>query len=249
MPHLFVNRPRLTDLTSSKADLRKHSLWEKINAAVYLAGGIIFVIGSILFFPSLAAYADLGAWIFFGGSLLYLLVTGHDLAEVRRHLREIVGVKTVWDKIEFWAALSYTAGCVLFAIGSLLFLSSGALFVGGAWCFVIGSLLFVLGAVINVLEIVLAKDLITLQLMNLTALTFVTGSTLFAVASIPYIMALNDPMDRKTIDAFLAWQYIVGSALFLAGGVFNYWRAYVIMRREIGGNAAGERPNQQHLPE
>lgn len=104
-------------------------------------------------------------------------------------------------------------------------------------------MLFVLGAVINVL----AKDLITLQLMNLTALTFVTGSTLFAVASVPYTMALNDPMDRKTIDAFLAWQYIVGSALFLAGGVFNYWRAYVIRKREIGAghsqNTAAESPN------
>ncbi|MEH6836690.1 MULTISPECIES: YrhK family protein [Falsihalocynthiibacter] len=239
MPHLFVNRPRLTDPTSSNADLRKNFLWETINTAVYLVGGIVFVIGSILFLPALAAYADLGAWIFFGGSLLYLLVTGHDLFEVRRHLREIVGVKTVWDKLEFWAALSYTAGSVLFTIGSLLFLSPGALFIAGAWCFVIGSLLFVLGAVINVLEIVLAKDLITLQLMNLTALTFVTGSTLFAVASIPYLMALNDPADRTTIDAFLAWQYIVGSVLFFAGGVFNYWRTCVIMRQEIRAALVG----------
>jgi hypothetical protein len=33
--------------------------------------------------------------------------------------------------------------------------------------------------------------------------------------------------------AFLAWQYLVGSVLFLAGGVFNYWRAYVFMRDAI----------------
>ena len=93
------------------------------------------------------------------------------------------------------------------------------------------------------LEIVQAKDLITLQLMNLTALTFVTGSALFAVASIPYLMSLSDPADRRAIDAFLAWQYILGSVLFLAGGVFNYWRACVVMRREIaaslGENATG----------
>ena len=34
---------------------------------------------------------------------------------------------------------------------------------------------------------------------------------------------------------YLAWQYLAGSVLFLAGGIFNYWRAYVFMRDAIGG--------------
>ncbi len=33
------------------------------------------------------AYVDLGAWIFFVGSLVYLVVTVHDLVEVRHHWR------------------------------------------------------------------------------------------------------------------------------------------------------------------
>lgn len=241
MPHLFVNRPRLHDLFGDDADLRKHFRWETINAVVYLVGGVVFVIGSVLFFPSLAAYVDLGAWVFIGGSLLYLLVTVHDLVEVLVHLREVKRARTIWDVLELWAAGSYVTGTVLFTVGSVLFLSSVGYFTGGAWCFVIGSLLFVLGAVVNVLQIVLAKSLVTLQLMNLTALTFVTGSTLFAVASIPYLINLSDAADREVIDAFLAWQYVVGSVLFLAGGVFNYWRAYVVIRDEIAaiGSPAG----------
>jgi hypothetical protein len=40
--------------------------------------------------------------------------------------------------------------------------------------------------------------------------------------------------------AFLAWQYLFGSILFFTGGVFNYWRAYVVMRetmRKVAGQS------------
>ena len=233
MPHLFVNRPRLHDLTDDSASLRDRFRWETINAVVYVAGGIVFIIGSVLFFPALSAYADLGAWVFIVGSLLYLLVTGHDMAEVLCHIRTGTAVRTVWGVLEFWAAFSYIAGTVLFIIGSVFFLSAVGHFTAGAWCFVFGSLLFVVGAVINVLQIVLTKDMMTLQLLNLTAITFITGSALFAVASIPYLFALRDPSDKETIDTFLAWQYVAGSVLFLAGGIFNYCRAYLVMRSQI----------------
>lgn len=87
MPHMFTNRPRLHDLTKGRQDLRSQFHWETINAVLYKIGGILFIIGSIFFFPRYEAYADLGAWFFFAGSLLYLVVTVHDLAEVRHHWR------------------------------------------------------------------------------------------------------------------------------------------------------------------
>ena len=36
MPHLFINRRRLHDLTSDRADLRAQFQWETINAVLYL---------------------------------------------------------------------------------------------------------------------------------------------------------------------------------------------------------------------
>jgi hypothetical protein len=233
MPHLFVNRPRLHNLISDSPELRDEFRWETINAVVYKLGGVLFILGSVLFFPGMSAYADLGAWVFIVGSLLYLLVTGHDMAEVIRHIRTRTAAKTVWGEFEFWAAFSYVVGTVLFTIGSVFFLSIVGLFAAGAWCFVLGSLLFVVGATINILQIVLEKDMITLQLLNLTAVTFVTGSVLFTVGSIPYLFHLKDPSDQETIDTFLAWQYLAGSVLFLIGGVFNYWRAYIVMCSQI----------------
>ena len=99
---------------------------------------------------------------------------------------------------------------------------------------------------INVLQIVQASTLVTLQLMNLTAVTFVIGAVLFTVASIPYLWKVTNPSLKTTLYDFLAWQYLIGSMLFLLGGVFNYWRAYMVMhdaiRRQKG--ASGSKANQ-----
>lgn len=238
MPHMFTNRPRLHDLTKGSQDLRSQFRWETINAILYKIGGVLFIIGSIFFFPRFEAYADLGAWVFFVGSLVYLVVTVHDLAEVRHHWR----LSKSHDRdtiLEYAASASYVWGTVLFTVGSVFFLSSVGWLKAGAWCFVSGSLLFVLGACINVLQIVKSSSIKILQLMNLTAITFVVGAVLFTVASVPYLWSVAAKSDRTTLYAFLAWQYLAGSVLFFLGGVFNYWRAYVVVGDAIGGSHQG----------
>lgn len=235
MPHMFTNRPRLHDLTKGRQDLRSQFRWETINAVLYKIGGILFIVGSIFFFPRYAAYADLGAWVFFVGSLLYLVVTVHDLAEVRHYWR----LSKTHDRdtiLEYAAAASYVWGTILFTVGSVFFLSAVGLFTAGAWTFVIGSLLFVVGACINVLQIVQSSSIKILQLMNLTAITFIVGAVLFTVASVPYLWDVAAKSDRTTLYAFLAWQYLAGSVLFFLGGVFNYWRAYVVVGDAIDGS-------------
>jgi len=235
---MFTNRPRLHDLTKGSQDLRSQFRWETINAILYKIGGVLFIIGSIFFFPRFEAYADLGAWVFFVGSLVYLVVTVHDLAEVRHHWR----LSKSHDRdtiLEYAASASYVWGTVLFTVGSVFFLSSVGWLKAGAWCFVIGSLLFVLGACINVLQIVKSSSIKILQLMNLTAITFVVGAVLFTVASVPYLWSVAAKSDRTTLYAFLAWQYLAGSVLFFLGGVFNYWRAYVVIGDVIGGSHQG----------
>lgn len=231
MPHLFVNRPRLHDLTSSSRAVPAQFRWETANAVLYKLGGIVFIAGSVMFFPRLEAYADLGAWTFFFGSLLYLVVTLHDMAEALRY-RLTLTRPTLMARLELVAAGAYLAGTLLFTLGSLFFLSSVGWILAGAWCFVIGSLLFVLGACINVLQIVRARNLALLQLMNLTAVSYVVGSVLFTVASVPYLWTVA-PQDRTLLYGFLAWQYLIGSCLFFLGGVFNYWRAWLVVAEAL----------------
>ena len=227
IPHLFTNRQRLLGLLNEEGDLHGHFAWETVNAILYKVGGVSFIVGSIFFFPSFGAYEDVGAWIFFAGSLLYLIVTGHDMVEVVRHRKTHPRGS---EDLEVVAATAYFLGTVLFAIGSIFFLSEVSLFVAGAWLFVLGSALFTLGACVNVLQIVEAHSMLILQLMNLTAITFIVGSVLFLVASVPYLWRVENAADRTTLYAYLAWQYLTGSVLFLLGGVFNYWRVWTAMQ-------------------
>lgn len=229
MPHLFTNRPRLYDLTRSQDAVKAQFRWETINAMLYKLGGLVFIAGSIFFFPKLDAYADIGAWTFFAGSLLYLVVTGHDMGEVLKFRASLEG-RNNKSMLELFAATAYLAGTILFTLGSIFFLSWIDWIIPGAWTFIIGSILFVLGASVNVLQIVHAKNMISLQLMNLTAVSFVAGSVLFTVASIPYLWTFEAAYDQRILLGYLAAQYLAGSIGFFLGGVFNYWRAYLIVQ-------------------
>ncbi|ASP34134.1 YrhK family protein [Labrenzia sp. VG12] len=246
MPHLFLNRPRKYNLASGQDSAGKELFWESLNAFIYKIGGVIFIFGSVLFFPAFSAYEDLGAWSFVVGSLLYLLVTGHDLLEVFNARRHRTTPPTIWNRLEAAAAIAYVTGTVLFIIGSLCFLKRFDQTEVGAYCFIIGSLLFVAGAVVNVIQIVSAASMIRLQLMNLTAISFVAGSVLFAVASVPYLWTVESASDARELFAYLALLYVIGSALFLLGGIFNYWRALLVIEAlKTRGNKRGD-PDDQH---
>jgi hypothetical protein len=241
MPHLIANRPRLYDLTRTRPGARDQFRWETINAVAYKAGGVIFLVGSILFFPVLDRWSNVGAWLFVVGSVLYFVVNTHDAIEAivhRRALRRLperTGLNLTVAKLtlETLAIGTYLSGSALFVLGSLFFLSEIGWVAGGAWCFVLGSLLVVIGASVNILQIVQAETLFTMQLMNLTAVTFVVGSVLFAVASVPYLWSFDASADRRTVLTYLAAQFVLGSALFLVGGFLNYVRAYLVIRRKL----------------
>ena len=230
MPHHFVNRPRLHAPGGVRPGTHSQFVWERANTAVYLVGGALFVWGSVLFFPALSNREDRGAWLFIVGSLLYLTVTGHDLVEVTRHRRRLGRAPSIWDRLEAASAICYVVGTLLFVVGSVCFLSSVGRVDLGAWSFVSGSALFLGGSVIDVLMVVEEPRTQVLQLMNLTALTFVTGSVLFLVASVPYLFQFDATADERKVDALVAGQYVWGSLLFLAGGLFNYFRARAVAR-------------------
>lgn len=239
MPHLISNRERVFKLTKGREDLREQFRWESLNAILYKIGGLTFVVGSVFFYPALSAYLNVGAFTFFIGSILYLIVTTHDLFEVANHLRRDRGAGRN-ERLELVAAFAYQTGTVLFTVGSLLFLSWFDQIFWGAWCFIVGSFQFVVGAAVNVLQVPEKGPKSSLQLVNLTAVTFVTGSVLFLVASVPYLWNVAGDGLEDTLDAFLASQYLVGSFLFLAGGITNYFRAYIYMRRQIAARKRGK---------
>ncbi|GEM78065.1 hypothetical protein VSU01S_03100 [Vibrio superstes NBRC 103154] len=220
------------DVVHQNPELKQQIFWESLNAIVYKAGGIIFILGSICFLPRFEEYVDIGAILFVIGSILYLIVAFHDVLEVNAFRRSNGGIgRELW--LEFIASFAYLLGSLLFTIGSVFFLKEVGLTVAGAWLFIIGSALFVFGAVVNVFRILYEDSVITLQLMNLTALTFVSGSVLFLIASVPYLWTIDTAHDSHQLFRYLAWQYIIGSVLFLLGGLTNYLRALLIIRKQL----------------
>ena len=245
MPHLFTDRPRTSRPGRGAHDLNKDYRWEGINAVLYELGGVMFIVGSIMFFPRFEAWKDIGAWLFFAGSLVYLVVQAHDVIEVRRfwnHRR--VSPSRILES----AALGiYIVGTILYAIGSLFFLSWWHWIVPGAWLFVIGSVLFLIGACLNVMMVIRASALLTLQLMNLTAVTFIVGSVLFVVGSVPYIWNYESANDRAQLLAFLAWLFLIGSAFFMLGGLFNHQRARIVIRHRFDATAKDHEADERLL--
>lgn len=225
MPHLITHRPRVSNLSSGDEHSESHRLWETINAFSYKLGGLGFVGGSVFFFPALSDYLTVGDWLFFAGSVLYLLVTGHDLLEVMKYWRNRE-TDSFADHIEFIAAWSYVLGSALFVAGSLLFLPSLDMIGAGAWCFIIGSVLFVLGGFVNILQVVEAPSLIYMQLFNVTVAMFLVGSALFVVASVPYLWELHEPAKHE-VTTFAAAQFLFASVLFFVGGICVYYRKLV----------------------
>ncbi|MDA3919843.1 MAG: YrhK family protein [Salinisphaera sp.] len=221
----MTHRPRVSNLSESDPDHPSHKRWETVSAFSYVLGGLTFIAGSICFFPALSAWLAVGDWLFFAGSLLYLLVTGHDLLEVIKYWRHN-DTDNFADHIEFIAAWSYVVGTLFFLLGSLCFLPSLDWTFYGTWCFILGSLLFVIGGFVNILQVVEAPSLLYMQLFNLTVGTFVVGSALFVVASVPYLWNVASG-DKPLLFQFVAWQYTVGSLLFFVGGVLTYYRKLV----------------------
>lgn len=225
MPHLFTNRPRLYNPINKGKTGNNYFDWESINAVLYIVGGLTFIAGSIFFLPRYDSLSDIGAWIFFGGSLVYLVVTGHDLLESTAYLRR-QKQRTIWNWLEFIVANVYVGGTLLFTVGSLLFLSQIDAIVAGGWCFTIGSFLFLVGACLNVVQILQEGSFMKLQLLNATAISFALGSTLFLIASMPYISEALNLEDNRALFAYVGWEYVFGSILFFLGGIINYYHSY-----------------------
>lgn len=228
MPHKITNRRR-----SYKRFGPRDSgfFWEGLSALAYIAGAATFLIGSIFFLPALEQYAAAGAWLFILGSAIYLVVTVADLVETIIHYRQHKphgGSKVV---LEFITSGGYVAGCILFLIGSAFFIPMVGLKAWGGWCFIVGSALFAAGACVNITQITQAGSLLALQLLNAVAICFVVGSVLFFVGSVPYLWQDMSLQDNRTLFSYLGAEYIVGSLLFLVGGLVNFYRAYTVHRQ------------------
>ncbi|GAM55604.1 hypothetical protein JCM19231_2956 [Vibrio ishigakensis] len=212
MPHVFSNRRRLLNLTSSSKELSAQFRWETINAIAYKLGGVLFVAGSYFFFPAQAEHAYIGSWLFLCASLVYLVVNAHQMLEIRRYWRRCKS-HSLDEVLEYVAGLSYLLGTLSFVFGRIAGFFGAEHILISTWLFIIGSALFIAGASVNVFLIIKAESIQLLQLMNLlNHLHCRFGSIRHCFYSLSVVF--ESPNDHRLILNFLAWQYMIGSLLF-----------------------------------
>ena len=59
------------------------------------------------------------------------------------------------------------------------------------------------------------------------------GSVLFLSGSVLYLWDFEAEEDRQTVYCYLGLQFMLGSVLFLVGGIMNLYRAYLIFKFEL----------------
>jgi hypothetical protein len=153
-------------------------------------------------------------------------------------------------RLDLAASLIYVCGSILFIVGSVVFLPAVEHPKSGAVLFIVGSVLFAVGALINMVQIFESHDgaaasLTTALLANLTAAFYLIGSTMFGVASVPYLFDFEDTTDANLIYTFLGWNYILGSVAFTIGGTMNYLRARILLHDQIVVYLSRKRAKQQ----
>ncbi len=231
MPRLITNNHVKTQKQQGTKNIEKLPAFTTayIFDIIYILGGITFLVGSLLQFPHIDAFGQYGMVLFIIGSVLYLVITGYQSVEAIKNYKGH-SERKIWTRLRIIESLLYLIGTVLFLIGSVMFLDVIGETVIGAELFVIGSVNFAVAAVINIMEIINEEGFITMQLANGIAISFVLGSVLFILGSIPFIWQGEDLAGSSNLYRYVIWEYIVGSFLFLLGGVLAYIKTAVIIK-------------------
>lgn len=228
----MITRSRSQGQTKAKLQLTKDQAtpMEQIKAITYISGCIAYVIGSVFYLPILEDNVNIGAILFIIGSMMFSIVSFHDLIECFRKYNSDHDSSSECDKdgfkhmnaIELLVTICNLCGSLLYTVGSILFLPSIYLSKAGAWNFIIGSSLFLLGAFTSPQQN--TPSMLVLFYSNINSTSFVIGSLLFLVASIPYLWDLDYTDDTRTLYTFVANEFIIGSIFFLLGGVVDWKR-------------------------
>jgi len=205
---------------------------EQIKALTYILGSVTYVIGSVFYLPILEEKVNVGAILFIIGSMMFSIVSCHDLLECTAtyNVDDTSSSECHKDRSKHIHAIVVTicnlCGSLLYTVGSILFLPSIYLATAGAWNFIIGSSLFLVGAFINPQQN--APSMVVAIYSNISSISFIIGSLLFLVASVPYLWDLDYTDDTRTLYTFVANEFIIGSGFFLVGGVMDWKRIHYV---------------------
>jgi uncharacterized membrane protein YdcZ (DUF606 family) len=245
MPHLLIDRIRANIFIT-----RKHYpvLAYAVEVLDILAA-FLFIIGSFCFLPPYSHDMPVflaGCIIYVVGSLFYFIVCLFTAAEAY-----IEKGSRSW---EFYENTLYVLGSWIFFIGTFFYWPEKAMTdpihliqqcslaqyynmvspeFEGTIMFIVGSVFFAMAAFINALSQRTADDLAS-RLLTLCTTMYMLGSILFVVGSVLFLPNVGCGMLMVKIGA---WSFIVASGLFFVGSVLSLYRTHHMLTSK-GGEAS-----------
>ena len=199
---VYYNLPPLVRTSESRKSISIKSteflhFLKVVDVICMNVGSLMFVVGSVYFYPSYAGDCgifnncdNVGAILFIAGSALFLVAS--------LILFVLSGGSTFQDMALTYNGLLYVFANTLFLIGSILFvpsLTSVITVIPGITLFIVGSVIFVLAPLYNIYRAIdlRAKRLITQKHMKITigmALFYIIGSLAFVIGSVYFLPSL-----------------------------------------------------------
>jgi len=199
--------------------------WELMSGLFSVFCGSSLTVGSILFLPQYYNDEDVigGEWFFIMANIVRLSLS-------TRATLKICCYRDTKNVSELLAAVMCMGGASLFITGSALLLFSVHQYDAPAWSFIVGSVFFLIGSLASMSHSWdgTYPDLRSSRLASWEAVNFALGSSFYVAASIPYLYEFENPQDEYIIYRFLATMYILGSVLFLVGGLLHTQQGYCI---------------------
>jgi len=248
MPHLQIDRLRsFPTLGSFSCNRKEYPTGAFLLEVLDIIAGIVFVIGSFCFMPPYSDDVD----VFLAGCILFVVGGAIYMVNCGLSFWEAVNKHGLWT-LEGAENTNYLLGSWLFLVGTFLYwpeeahykhienikdMSLGQLLnlmspeFEGTLLFMAGSCMFAFGAFFNALN-QREFDEWTSKLLSAITSLYLGGSLLFCMGSVAFLPGLGCGRRMEKIGA---WNFVVGSFLFLMGGCLSLWRTTWISR-----NAADE---------
>jgi len=237
MPYLVIERLRSFPLLGSFTfHKNEYPTGAFLLEVLDIIAGLIFIVGSVCFLPPYSEELDVflaGCILYVIGGIFYMIICGSSFFEA-------LTTKGV-ESLEAAEHGLYLIGAWLFLVGTFLYwpaeahydnietlkdMSLGQYFnlfeaeFEGTLLFIVGSVFFAFGAFFNALNQKVCDAWSSKLLSAITSL-YLGGSLLFAMGSVAFLPNMGCNKQMMKIGA---WQFIVGSFLFVIGGCLSLWR-------------------------
>jgi hypothetical protein len=219
--------------------------WSLFRVGSYLIGSLLFLSGSILFYPSYALLWNgngpyVASYCFVIGCILFVIGTNADFIDTIRDAQCF----TFWMRVfRIYNRVSYVIAGVIFLLGSVYFIPEYyALYPTlGCWAFIYGSVLFCISGFVDLLFLAYTPNeheeisFTPRKLASwdaLAAIATLIGAFLFVLGSyyyLPKFIATEDIVASTAYAVLACIYFIIGSVFFLINALCQTHR----MLREL----------------